>query len=145
MPPLFTDYNFHLRIPPHPKQIHPNETQCLIKIFQGSQEAMLLLTRCIILALQAWAWTNFTRQMTNREVKKFGASGRYTPWTAEPTIVFLAGCFGAIGLEKWLGLLLIPEPMTRAATNTRGDSFLNMFVNDSRKILFFRHHAFSLT
>gem|GEM_PF-5372915 len=33
---------------------------------------MLLLTHCIILALQAWAWTNFTRRMTNSEVKKFG-------------------------------------------------------------------------
>jgi len=54
--------------------------------------------------------------------EKVWASSRYTPWTSEPTFVFLTGCFGTVGLEQWLGLLLIPEPPTRAATNTRGAS-----------------------
>jgi len=67
----------------------------------------------MILALQAWAWTNLRGRMASEEVEYFGESGRYTLWTSESRIVFLRRWFKAVSLEEWFRLALIPEPPER--------------------------------
>jgi len=85
-----------------------------LEISGGVWVAMFLLTLCIILAIQTWAWMHLTQQVASGELTKWRASAFYALWASVPTIVFLIGLFGAVGLEEWLGLALIPEPLGRA-------------------------------
>ena len=75
---------------------------------------MFLLTLCIILAIQIWTWNHLAQQVASAKMTKIGAIGRYTLWASVPMIIYFIVFFRAVGLEEWLGLVLIPEPLARA-------------------------------
>jgi hypothetical protein len=75
---------------------------------------MFLLILSLVLAHQAWTWTHLARRVTSGELTRLSASARYAMWAFVPIVVFLMGFFGAVRLEEWLGLALIPETLARA-------------------------------
>lgn len=76
---------------------------------------MFLLILGLVLVLQIWTWTRLVRRVSSGELTRLGASGRYAMWAFAPAVVFLVGFFGAVGLEEWLNLALIPEPLGRTS------------------------------
>ncbi|MDH3505279.1 MAG: hypothetical protein OEM58_12225 [Nitrospirota bacterium] len=76
---------------------------------------MFLLILGLVVVLQVWTWTRLVRHVASGALTRLGAVGRYVMWACAPAVVFLAGFFGAVGLEEWLGLALIPEPLARAS------------------------------
>jgi Kef-type K+ transport system membrane component KefB len=38
---------------------------------------------------------------------------RYGLWAGVPLLLFVALFFAAVGLEEWLGVALLPEPLSR--------------------------------
>ena len=75
---------------------------------------MFLLALCIILAIQIWTWNHLPQQVATGKMTKIGAIGGYTLWASVPMIIYFIVLFGAVGLEEWLGLALILEPLARA-------------------------------
>ena len=75
---------------------------------------MLLLILVVVLALQAWAWHRLSGRAASGSLTRTGAGIRYALWALVPLLVYLAGFIGAVGLEEWLGIALISEPMGRA-------------------------------
>jgi len=75
---------------------------------------MFLLILVAILALQAWTWHRLVGHVTSGALTKRQASVRYALWALVPLLLFVAVFLGAVGLEEWLGVALLSEPMGRA-------------------------------
>jgi len=75
---------------------------------------MFFLILVVVLALQAWAWHRLSGRVASGSLTRTGAGIRYALWALVPLLVYLAGFIGGVGLEEWLGIALISEPMGRA-------------------------------
>ena len=76
---------------------------------------MLFLLPLASGALQAWAWRHLCRRVRTGELTKLSAAVRYGSWAFTPLLLFVGSFFGAVGLEEWLEVSLVSEPMGRAA------------------------------
>ncbi len=75
---------------------------------------MFLLILLAVLALQAWAWHRLAGHVASGALTKLQAIVRYALWAFVPLLLFLAVFLGSVGLEEWLGIPLLSEPMGRA-------------------------------
>jgi len=74
----------------------------------------MLLILVLVVALQAWAWHRFSGRAASGSLTRTGAGIRYLLCALVPLLAYLLAFMGAVGLEGWLGIALISEPMGRA-------------------------------
>jgi len=75
---------------------------------------MFLVMLAGVLAYQAWMWHRVSGRIAWGELTKLQGVLRYGLWALLPVLLFVALFFGAVGLEEWLGVAVISEPMGRA-------------------------------
>jgi len=75
---------------------------------------MALVILAGVLALQAWTWRRLSGRVSSGQLSRLQAAVRYGLWALVPLLVFVGAFFGAVGLEEWLGVALLPESMARA-------------------------------
>ena len=75
---------------------------------------MLLVLLAGALAVQVWAWRRLRERVEMGGLTRLGASARYGLWALAPFLLFAGFFFSALGLEEWLGLSIMSEPMARA-------------------------------
>lgn len=74
---------------------------------------MLLVLLVGSLALQVWAWRTISKRIEWGGMTKLQGAARYAFWAFLPLLVFVGIFFGAVGVEEWLGVALISEPVAR--------------------------------
>ena len=75
---------------------------------------MFLVILAGVLALQGWTWQRLSGRITAGELTRLQGTVRYGLWALVPLVLYVALFFGAVGLEEWLGVAVISEPMGRA-------------------------------
>lgn len=75
---------------------------------------MILVMLAGVVAFQAWMWNRLSGRIACGGLTKLQGVLRYGLWALLPLLLFVAFSFGAVGLEEWLGVAVISEPMGRA-------------------------------
>ena len=75
---------------------------------------MLVVLLVGSLALQIWTWKRLVARVSFGHVSRLQAVARYGCWAFAPLLLVVAIFFTAVGLEEWLGVALLSEPMGRA-------------------------------
>lgn len=81
---------------------------------------MVIALLAAVLALQAWTWHRLSGRIASGHVTKLQGSVRYGLLALIPLLLFGASLFGAVGLEEWLGVVLLSESLGRATTLIAG-------------------------
>ena len=66
------------------------------------------------LALQAWVWSRLAARVRSGRLSIRRAVARYAGAALLPFVGLAAAFFALVGLEEWLGLALLSEPLSRA-------------------------------
>jgi hypothetical protein len=75
---------------------------------------MLLGLLIAALTLQVWVWSRLTGRLREGRLSVGRAVARYAATALLPFAGFAVGFFSLVGLEEWLGVALLSEPLSRA-------------------------------
>jgi hypothetical protein len=75
---------------------------------------MVLAALACSITLQVWAWRRLSERISRGALSRVRAFLWYGLWAFLPVLVVMGAFLLAVGLEEWLEVAVIPEPLARA-------------------------------